>query len=195
MATVETKEIGISFDVGQGDFINTEIVDGSLRLKIAEESSNDEPIYEKEGYWESKVLDMVDKFREYDKLAVTKTQYTKDLYKIETRTSDDGDNFNEYIALSASSHILSPMKRYIQIRITLYAGLLSETIVLSEFDSPEDVNEWEDNTYIETDGALKLKREYQFEMEEDMSWSDEGSLHRKLVSRDEWRRIDRIGVE
>lgn len=195
MPTIETKEIGIPIGIGSGNHINTEFINGYLQLKVAGETENQEAAYEKEGYWESKVVDTVDKFREYDKIAVTKIQLTKDLYKIETRTSDDGVSFNEYISITASSHILSPKKRYIQIKITLYAGLLSEVIVLSDFNSLDDVNKWEDNTYIETDGVLKLKRDYQFEMIEDTSWSDEGSLHRKLIVRDEWKRIDKIGVE
>lgn len=192
---IETKEIGISFDIGQGNFVNTEIVSGSLRLKKIAESATLEPIYEKEGHWISKVIDTVDKFREYDKIAVTKVQFTKDLYKIETRSSDNGVDFNPYIALSAGSNILSPKKRYIQIKITLYAGFLDESFTISDFNNPLDANKWEDNTYIETNGVLKLKRYYEFSMTEDTSWTDEGSLHRQTINKDKWRRIDKLGVE
>ena len=61
---IETKEIGISFDIGQGSFVNTELVSGSLRLKKIAESATFEPIYEKEGHWVSKIIDTVDKFRD-----------------------------------------------------------------------------------------------------------------------------------
>lgn len=195
MATVETKEIGISIGIGQGNYVNTVFIEGSLKLKKASETESQQPIYEKEGYWESKVIDTVDKFREYDKIAVTKTQFTKDLYKIETRTSDNGVDFNEYISLSAGSAVLSPKKRYIQVKITLYAGYLGETFTISNFNSPSDASKFEDNTYIETDGVLKLRRNYEFMMTEDTSWIDEGSLHRKLITKSDWKRIDKLGVE
>lgn len=195
MATVETKEIGISIGIGQGNYVNTEFIEGSLKLKKAAETETQQPIYEKEGYWESRVIDTVDKFREYDKIAVTKTQFTKDLYKIETRTSDNGIDFNSYIALSAGSAVLSPKKRYIQVKITLYAGYLGESFTISNFNTPSDVNKFQDNTYIETNGVLKLKREYELLMTEDVSWTNEGTLHRKLVNRNLWKRIDKIGVE
>lgn len=195
MSTVETKEIGISLGVDQGEYVNTEFINGSLRLKKTAETESLEPIYEKEGHWESKIIDTVDKFREYDKIAVTKTQFTTDLYKIETRTSDNGADFNPYIALSAGSSVLSPKKRYIQIKITLYAGYLGEKFTISDFNNPSDANKFEDNTYIETDGVLKLRRNYEFMMTEDTSWIDEGSLHRKLITKSDWKRIDKLGVE
>jgi hypothetical protein len=192
MTTIETKEIGISFDVGQGRFVNTEVLDGSLRLKKVGGSSD---LYEKTGYWESKVIDTVDKFREYDKIAVTKVQFTKDLYKIETRTSDDNVKFGDYIALSVGGNVLSPKKRYIQIKITLYAGLVDETTIISNFNSPTDKDLWEDNTFIETDGALKLKRNYQYNMTKDASWTEAGTLLRQPIQATKFKRIDTLNIE
>lgn len=194
MTIIETREIGISFEVGQGEFVKTEFVDGSLRLKKVGETPDLEPVYEDEGYWQSNVIDTADKFREYDKIAIDKVQFTKDLYKVETRTSDDGVNFNPYVAITAGGNIVSPMKRYIQIKITLYAGFLQDAITVSSFNNRQDVTKWEDRTYIETDGVLKLKRNYKFNMSEDKSWTDDGHLLRKKIARSYWKKIDSLNI-
>lgn len=195
MASVEMKEIGISIGIGQGNFVGTEFIDGTLRLKKTSETESLEPIYVSEGYWESKVIDMVDKFKEYDKIAVTKTQFTNDLYKIETRTSDDGSNFDPYLAISAGGNIISSTKRYIQVKITLYAGYLSEMFTISNFNSTSDVSMWNENKHIETDGTLKLKRKYDLKMNVDTSWNDTGFLLRRPITRSDWRKIDSLNIK
>jgi len=195
MATVEEKEIGIPLGVDEGEYYNTEYSNGALHLKKEGETSTGEALYVREGYWISEVIDTVGKFKDYDKIAVTKIQFTKDYYKIETRTSDNGINFDGYVALTAGGNIMSVMKRYIQVKITLYAGLIEDTVVISNFNNMTDVGEWDSSEYVETDGVLKLKRDYLFKMNRDNSWTNDGYLLRKKIVRSEWKKIDRLEVE
>src|SRR5690625_3674326 len=104
---IETKEIGIDMGIGIGTFVNTEYVNDAIQLKRKEGNINNKPIYEMERYWESEVVDLVDKFREYDNIALAKTQEVKDIYSIETRVSDDGINFEEYVATTPDSKVQS----------------------------------------------------------------------------------------
>lgn len=192
MATVETKEIGISFGVDKGKYVNTEYINGSITLKKADGSSTD---FEKEGYWQSDIIDIVGKFKEYDKIALTKTQFTKDLYLVETRTSDDGLIFDPYIALSVGGHILSTKRRYIQIKITFYAGELEENITVDDFATVASLDNW-DSDYITVDaGTLKLKTDYAYSMTKDDTWVNEGTLFRQPVQKSKFEQINTLGIE
>lgn len=188
---IETKEIGISFGVDKGIYENTEIVGGVLKLKRLK---NSDVLYENIGYWESEVLDAVDKFRDYDKLAITKQQFTDDLYKVETRTSDNGVSFNDYIAITVGGSIISPKKRYIQIKITLYVGKVVENEVVSDFSSPTDASNW-DSEFINTEIGLQLKTNYSYEMAKDDSWTDEGTLFRQPIQNIKFKRINTLELE
>lgn len=42
--------------------------------------------------------------------------------------------------------------------------------------------------------SLVLKKDFEFDMSLDTTWTDEGSLHRKEITREEWLRIDKMEV-
>lgn len=151
-----------------------------------------------EGYWESEVIDLVDKFRDYDRVALSKEQQTKDNYAILTRVSDNGIEFDDYIATTPDGKVQSEMKRFIQIRVVFFAGLLIEEKTLHSFESESEIEDWENNKYITIDSeshVLKIKRDYDLIMEKDTTWIEDGTLHRKLINRNEWKRIDSLFVE
>ena len=195
---IETKEIGIDIGVGIGKFHNTEFIDGVIQLKKANKIYGDKNYYEFEGYWESKVIDLVDKFREYDRVALSKKQETRDNYVILTRVSDNGVDFDDYVATTPEGKVQSEMKRFIQIKIVFFAGLLIEEKTLHSFESENEIENWENNKYITIDSeshVLKIKKDYNSIMEKDTAWSEDGTLHRKLISRNEWKRIDSLSVD
>lgn len=189
-ATTETKEIGIDTGIGIGTFYNTEYIDGFIQLIKKDSSST----YVMEGYWESEIIDLVDRFKEYDSVALDKMQQSKDVHSILTRVSDDGISFDNYVATTPEGKIQSEMKRFIQIKINFYAGLTDENILVSDFNSPEDINNLENNQFVEAKQGLKIKREYECQMNKDSNWNEEGSLHRKVIKKSEWKKIDSIGV-
>lgn len=41
---------------------------------------------------------------------------------------------------------------------------------------------------------IQLKRDYQYSMTRDKTWGGEGSLHRKLITANEWLRIDKMSI-
>ena len=61
------------------------------------------------------------------------------------------------------------------------------------FDN-SDANDFEPNEYVEFDGVMKLKTDYEFEMTKDTNWIGEGSLHRQKITSGVWLRIDKLGV-
>lgn len=187
---IETKELGISLEVGKGTYYKTEFVNERLQLKKTSETT-----FEKEGYWESEVVDIVGKFKEYDKIALTKTQFTSDLYLVETRTSDDGVVFDDYIALSVGGHILSTKRRFIQIKITLYVGYVEENVLVDDFNTPLSKDKW-DSSFVEmSNGSMRLKENYSYEMVKDDTWTQEGTLFRQPIQKTRFKQINTLEIE
>lgn len=192
---IETKEIGISLGVGNGTFVDTEYINGNLQLTQVSTTPTGESVYASNGYWESNPVDLVDKFNDYDKVVLTKTVFTQDFYEVLTRTSDDGITYDSYIAVAIDRTVQSPTRRFIQIKINLEAGSIEGELLISDFNETTDVNEWLNNSFVETDGKLKLKRNYQLGMTKDATWVDTGLLFRKLITRTEWKKIDSLNIQ
>ena len=112
MAT-ETKEIGITLGIGLGTYSNTEYVDGAIKLVKTLTTDLGDSIYVSEGYWESKAIDLVDKFQDFDRVVLSKVQTKSDTIGVFTRTSDDGVIFDEYISTTETGNIDSATTRHI----------------------------------------------------------------------------------
>lgn len=101
---IETKELGLSVNL-TGEYYNTELVDGKIRLKL---KSDSESIYESSGYWISQVINIGDNFKDFDKL-VSQIDIDGDSeVVISTRSSINGVDFNAWIPLDEDNQILSP---------------------------------------------------------------------------------------
>lgn len=184
---IETKELGLSVNLN-GEYYNTELVDGKIRLKL---KSDSESIYESSGYWISQVINIGDNFKDFDKL-VSQIDIDGDSeVVISTRSSIDGVDFNAWIPLDEDNQILSPKSRYAQIRIEIKAGLESDNTVVDKSEYDKELTE----VIIDgSDSILKLKKDFNFDMTLDNTWTDEGSLHRRKIKTDEWIEIDKLNV-
>lgn len=185
---LERKEIGLSFGVS-GTHRNTEIdeVTGLLRLAQVDVDGSGNPIYAEEGTWISKVINLEDKFLDFEKVVTTHTTNGASTFTISTRTSANSMDWSEWTAIAVDGTIQSDTKQYIQVKIDLFAGFVTDVFKISNSD-------FEINEFVEASNSLRLKRDYQHDMTLDSKWTDIGSLHRKKVTRDEWVRIDRLEV-
>lgn len=192
---IEQKDLGLAINL-TGTHSGTEIdpVTGYLQLKVKEVSANLTNIYESEGTWTSDIIDLEDSFLQYGKVFTTDVANGGSSIAVETRTSDDGFTWEEWIAVAMDGTIQSVKKQRVQIRIKLFAGYQTDVYLISDFDNVNDVDLLTPKDFIETNNGLRLKREYNFDMTLDTSWSEEGSLHRKNITRDEWVRIDKMNV-
>ncbi|MEQ6355278.1 hypothetical protein ABNX05_11670 [Lysinibacillus sp. M3] len=184
----EKKEIGLSIGVS-GTHNNTEIdkATGYLRLAQVDIDGSGNLIYAEEGVWVSDVINLEDRFQSFDKVFTNNTENGSSSFAVLTRVSDNGENWSEWIAIAEDGAIQSETKQYIQVRIDLFAGFVTDLFSISNSD-------FEINAFVETSNGLQLKRNYKYDMTEDETWSDTGSLHRKKITRDEWLRIDRLDV-
>lgn len=186
---VEHKEIGLPIGVS-GTHNNTEIdsATGYLRLAQVDTDGQGNPVYAEEGSWISDVINLEDKFTDFEKVFSTSISNGTSLIAILTRVSDDNIDWSEWTATAMDGTIQSDTKQYIQVRIDLFAGFVTDVFIVSN-------NDFEANEFVEVSNNIKLKRDYQYNMALDLSWADVGSLHRQKITHDEWVRIDRLEVK
>lgn len=187
MGILEQKDIGLSFTIS-GTYHNTEINEsGNLTLKKLNEDSTGNPIYATEGTWISDVIDLGDKFADYGKLFVDGDSDDGNNYTLSTRTSLDLEEWSEWQPVALDGALLSKKEQYIQIKMTLHVGYETKEKVVKNVDFNE-------NEFVEFGDVVKLKKIFEYDMTLDTTWLEEGSLHRKKITRDEWLRIDKLNV-
>lgn len=193
MATVggniETKQIGLPIE-NKGTYFNTSFDEatGTIGLKKTYVDANNLPVYKEEGYWISEIIDLKDKFDSYEKVFTTHTDYGASSIAIYTRTSTDNTAWSEWKAIAYDGSILSPINRYVQVKIEFYAGFITDVYLAPKADFMGE------NMFVEDNSGLRLKRNYNFDMTMDDTWTDEGSIHKKKITRDEWVRIDSLNL-
>ena len=192
---LENKEIGLPIDVS-GTHSNTQIdtTTGYLTLKQIDTDGSGRPVYVDKGTWISDVIDLQDKFADFGKIFTTSVTNGNSSIAVLTRVSDNGTVWSEWIAVAYDGTIQSDTKQFIQVRIDFFAGFVTDVFLVSEFNNVNDVNLLDNNIFIETSNGLRLKRNYEFNMTIDNSWSEEGSLYRKPITRSDWLKIDKLNV-
>lgn len=187
-------DIGIPIDLTKGVFNNVEIVNGKLQLSERETLPNGKKRYYEFGFWESEIIDLVDKFKDFDRVVANIVNKTNDSITIYTRTSSDGFSWTPYVPINQDNTIPSPIGRYIQIKVSFTAGITDEVIIVDDFNGGDEVK-FEQNEFVQFDGKLSLKKNYEYTMTKDSSWSEEGSLFRQVIPKSKLKKIDTISIE
>ena len=190
---LENKTIGLQFGVS-GTFVDCELVNGKVQLTSIGVDSLGNNIYKEEGTWTSNIIDIGDNFKDYGKLFASEVKQGNSSIKLETRTSDDGVTFDEWQTVASDGTINSTKRRRIQVRVTFYVGYDGVNLYISQGNNADDAVNVFNNEFIDTSNGITLKHDYEFEMTKDASWTGEGELHRKLITRDEWSKIDKMNV-
>ncbi|MED4883924.1 hypothetical protein [Bacillus smithii] len=192
MATI--IDVGIPIDLTRGVFNNVEFINGKLQLSEKEILPNGKKRYYEFGFWESEVIDLIDKFKDFDKIVANIIRYTNDQITIYTRTSNDGLSWTPYTPLNADNTIASPIGRYIQIKVSFTAGITDKVMTVYDFTNSESVN-FQNNDKVIFDGSLKLKTQYADTMTVDTSFTDTGTLLRKTINKNQFKSIESIKVQ
>ena len=116
MSQVETIEIGLGLEFSEGEFVNCEWVEDTLKLTKDENGH-----YHTSGHWTSKVTELKDKFKEFDKVVLDKTLEGNATTEVFTRTSEDNVSFSEWEKLQGNE-IPQESNRFVQVRVNLVAG-------------------------------------------------------------------------
>jgi len=143
---LERKEIGLPIGVS-GTHNNTEIdsVTGHLRLAQVDTDGSGNPIFAEEGTWISDVINLEDKFADFEKVFSSSLDKGSSSIAILTRVSDNNMDWSDWVAVGYDGAILSDTKQYIQIRIDIFAGFVTDLFLVanSDFEKNEFVEEKE----------------------------------------------------
>lgn len=192
---LERKEIGLSIGVsGTHDKTKINKDTGFLELVDIDVDGEGRPVYTEKGSWTSDVIDLGDIFQDFEKVFTDSKVNGASSFAVLTRVSDNGRDWSDWVAIAEDGTIQSETKQHIQVRIDLFAGFVTDVFLISEFNNVDDVSLFEPNHFVETSNGLRLKREYEYDMTLDSTWSDTGGLHRKKITRDEWVSIDKLKV-
>lgn len=139
----EKKEIGLQIGVS-GTHDNTEInkTTGFLQLVEVDVDGQGNPIYIEEGSWTSDAIDLGDVFQDFEKIFTTNTNNGASSFAVLTRVSDNGRDWSDWVAIAEDGAIQSDTKQYIQVRIDLFAGFVTDVFFISNSD-------FEENEFIE----------------------------------------------
>lgn len=190
-----TQNIGLSIDLTKGIHSNTELFNGKIRLKKVGTTYDGTDAFASTGFWTSVVIDTVDKYTSLSNLAigdvVTVDQST---YKAYTRTSDDNITWDTYTEINASTgQMLSVPKRYIQVKIIFTGKVQGKQETALDYNLT-DISNIVSNEFVEMNGNLKLKKDYQYTMPKDNSWIGEGTLFRKPIQKTKFKKIDSLNL-
>ncbi|MFJ7982419.1 hypothetical protein ACIQ1D_19335 [Lysinibacillus xylanilyticus] len=140
---LERKEIGLPIGVS-GTHDSTEInkTTGFLQLMEVDTDGLGRPIFAEKGSWTSDIIDLGDKFHDFEKVFTTNTITSASSFAVLTRVSDNNKDWSDWVAIAEDGAIQSDTKQYIQVRIDLFAGFATDDFVIAKSD-------FEKNKYIE----------------------------------------------
>lgn len=188
----KTEEIGTEIDLSKGKYVNTEYKDGKVALKIRDYTVDGEPIYYEEGYYESEVIDMIGKFSDFKHVARNIETPENGSYEIMTKSSEDNRDWDDYVPLQPDTDLIdSPVARYVQIKVILYASRERDTRTALDF-KPEDEKMFERNYNVKFNNKLTLDFSPSMNMDYDDTWDDEGHLFRLRLNSNDVKRIDSL---
>lgn len=150
---LERKEIGLSIGVsGTHDRTKINKNTGYLELVDIDVDGQGNPIYVEQGSWTSDVIDLGDIFQDFDKVFTDNTVNGASSFAVLTRVSSNNFDWSDWTPIAEDGTIQSDTKQYIQVRIDLFAGFVSDTFIIakSDFNNNEflEVKEAKAGSYI-----------------------------------------------
>lgn len=139
----EKKEIGLNIGVS-GTHNNTEInkTTGFLQLMEVDVDGQGNPIYTEEGSWTSDVIDLGDIFQDFEKVFTTHTNDGSSSFAVLTRVSSNNYDWSDWTPIAEDGAIQSETKQYIQVKIDLFVGFVTDVFIIAKRD-------FEDNEFVE----------------------------------------------
>ncbi|KMN41545.1 hypothetical protein [Lysinibacillus sp. LK3] len=131
----EKKEIGLSIGVsGTHDRTKINKDTGYLELVDIDVDGQGNPIYVEQGSWTSDVVDLGDIFQDFDKVFTDSVVNGSSSFAVLTRVSSNNIDWSDWTPIALDGTIQSDTKQYIQVRIDLFAGFVSDTFIIAKSD-------------------------------------------------------------
>lgn len=187
MSNVETIEIGLGIEVEKGEFHNCEINEDGFIVLTKDESSQNH----KQGYWISELVELKDKFKEFDKVVLDKILEGNSQTKVLTRTSEDGTVFTEWKPLLGNEIAQEPSK-YAQVKIELESGYTT-SIKETSFVNKELGGLVKDSKHFVSDSdGVKLAKSVPYYMKKSQIILEEGLVSEVEINIDDFESVSKF---
>lgn len=162
---------------------------GELDLMV----DNISNLYKSSGTIEFPKIDLGQFYREIKSISSIKNLPEGTNVKVYTSTSNDNINYSEFSLVDSEGLITSPQGRYIKIKIEFTGKQNESQIIQNEFTESEAA-QFEQDEQLIFDGSLRLRTIYNEDMDQDLSWQNEGKVFRKNIEKATFKKIDKIRV-
>jgi hypothetical protein len=182
------QEIGIPIDLSKGEFNGTIFKDGKLQLLENGVDDLGQVVYVANGYWISNIVNIQNKFHAFKNVVKNLVKEGDASCLVSVSTSENGTSWSPFVYTDENGSIVNEgVSKYAKVKIELFGSLnLSEMFV----DHSKYVSEFIDYQ----NNGVKIKHDYEYQMTKDNTWSEDGTLHRKLITRSDWAKIGRLQV-
>ncbi|MCK1987271.1 hypothetical protein MPH48_04040 [Lysinibacillus fusiformis] len=131
----EKKKIGLSIGVsGTHDKTKINKDTGFLELVDIDVDGEGKPIYVEQGSWTSDVINLGDIFQDFEKVFTDSIVNGASSFAVLTRVSSNNFDWSDWVAIAEDGTIQSDTKQYIQVRIDLFAGFVSDVFIIAKSD-------------------------------------------------------------
>ncbi|WP_144787021.1 hypothetical protein [Lysinibacillus fusiformis] len=137
----EKKKIGLSIGVsGTHDKTKINKDTGFLELVDIDVDGEGKPIYVEQGSWTSDVINLGDIFQDFEKVFTDSKINGASSFAVLTRVSSNNYDWSDWVAIAEDGTIQSATKQFIQVRIDLFAGFVTDLFFIAKRDF--NINEY-----------------------------------------------------
>ncbi len=131
----EKKKIGLSIGVsGTHDKTKINKDTGFLELVDIDVDGEGRPIYVEQGSWTSDVINLGDIFQDFEKVFTDSKVNGSSSFAVLTRVSSNNYDWSDWVAIAEDGTIQSDTKQYIQVRVDLFAGFVTDLFFIAKRD-------------------------------------------------------------
>ncbi len=152
----EKKKIGLSIGVsGTHDKTKINKDTGFLELVDIDVDGEGKPIYVEQGSWTSDVINLGDIFQDFEKVFTDSKINGASSFAVLTRVSSNNYDWSDWVAIAEDGTIQSATKQFIQVRIDLFAGFVTDLFFIAKRDF--NINEFLEEKEVKIGGYVVPK--------------------------------------
>ncbi|AJK88688.1 MULTISPECIES: hypothetical protein [Lysinibacillus] len=152
----EKKKIGLSIGVsGTHDKTKINKDTGFLELVDIDVDGEGKPIYVEQGSWTSDVINLGDIFQDFEKVFTDSIVNGASSFAVLTRVSSNNYDWSDWVAIAEDGTIQSATKQFIQVRIDLFAGFVTDLFFIAKRDF--NINEFLEEKEVKIGGYVVPK--------------------------------------
>ncbi|MCG7406376.1 hypothetical protein MH117_03030 [Paenibacillus sp. ACRRX] len=187
-----TQEIKLPIDLQMGTFNKTILKDGKLQLSEITKDDKGNTVYEPSGTWESSIIPIHDQVASFHQISSnTVVSGNGGSYTIYVQSSADKITWSPYVEVDVQTgNMQTPKNKFVRIKIEFSSSPTDATFTVDAFDK----GKYNKETITSNTGALGLKKEYTYKYEFDGSWKGTGTLLRKKIEHQKFKKINALEV-